>query len=289
MELLTFLQKRLYELPEQIKILEDTYRKLSNEQREEKLKDLRSYEKRLHEGLTFLLNQHSDTLEMIERVRHPSTSLLSENTERYFASLRTVRKKQGIQLSEEQIETMTRALKNTPLTHTTNNVDAVLKDGILPASTLWMMPVKSCANAMDIALGLDQYVFLTHGFGLSNFSDDFLSINNTLIELPTTLVSSVDIFKLVLIETGRQMPCAAPTHEWLPVLDEYQRQIFSGKDFWRLKAEYVLTYFKTLDEYQAFATRHFYENFRENAPDGEQPFLGEVKVLGTITGDQIAS
>ncbi|MBI2117951.1 hypothetical protein HYT95_03560, partial [Candidatus Peregrinibacteria bacterium] len=62
MELLTFLQKRLYELPEQIKILEDTYRKLSNEQREEKLKDLRSYEKRLHEGLTFLLNQHSDTL-----------------------------------------------------------------------------------------------------------------------------------------------------------------------------------------------------------------------------------
>src|SRR3990167_4494232 len=134
MELQALLQKRLHELPEQIKILKDVYRKLGDEQRKKKLKDLESYEKRMEEGLEFLLNQDMATLNLIESIRHPSPSLLAQNADHYIESLRQDRKKRGTRLSEEELETTMRTLKEFPLTHTTNDVDAVLKDGIHAAS-----------------------------------------------------------------------------------------------------------------------------------------------------------
>lgn len=142
---------------------------------------------------------------------------------------------------------------------------------------------------MDIVLGMDRYCFCTHGFSLANYGGESVLVDNALAEREGTIVSTVDIFKLVLMETGKSIPCAVPTKDWVGSLAEYERQLFAGPDFWSLKAEYVLTFFGSLDEYHAFAARHFYENFAEHAPEGELPFLGEVKVLGAIPAENIAA
>lgn len=283
MQFKELLQQKLLELPEQIWILQEVYQGMADEhERAKKLRDLVAYEKRMRKGFAFLLSLPEDELRFIESIRLPSTDLLLENRERYLSALRHFRQSSGQVISNEQRKDCIQKLRTIPLLHTSNDVDLVRKDGILPASDLWLTPFKSCANPMDIALGLDHYVFLTHGFGLSNFPGEQVRIDPTIIDLPDTFVSTVDIFKLVLMHTGKTMPCAIETEEWLPVLDAYRKQLFTGQDFWRLKAEYILSFFSNIDEYHQFAAKHFYENFSEHAPGVELPFLGEVKVRGKI-------
>jgi hypothetical protein len=282
------LEQRLRELPLQIQILEEAYEKIADAEKQmERMQDLRSYERRMKEGLEYLLSVSPEDSALIEVIHSPANQLLQENRDRYLSKLAANRKKKGLHVSQEDIQELAEQLRLLPLVHSSNDIDLVRKDGILPASLLWMTPIKSCANAMDIALGLDQYVFLTQGFQLGNFSDKYLHLNPVLLEQADTLISTVDIFKLVLIRTGRSMPCAIETKEWLPVLSEYKKQIFAGKDFWQLKAEYVLTFFHSIEEYHAFAAKHFYENFAEKSSKGEQPFLGEVKVHGKVKSSSI--
>jgi hypothetical protein len=185
-------------------------------------------------------------------------------------------------ISKGEIMELITKLKKIPLIHSTKNWNEIVCCGITPASKLWMTKNKSCANAMDIALELDKYVFFTHGFVLENFSKDFVAINNDLIDSPDTLVSSLDLFTFVLIKTGKVAPCSIQTAEWIGSLEDYSKNIFAGKDFWEIKAEYILTFFKSIDKYNNFAKKHYYKNTIDKAPLNEYPFLGEVKVLGNI-------
>jgi hypothetical protein len=130
-------------------------------------------------------------------------------------------------------------------------------------------------------------VFLTHGFSLSNFSDFFVTINNELVDKPSTIISSLDLFTFVLIKTKKVSPCSIQTEEWVDSLADYSKNLFQGSDFWHIKVNYILTFFNTIDEYNDFAHKHFYENFITKAPDNEFPFLGEIKVFQTIKPQQI--
>ncbi len=141
---------------------------------------------------------------------------------------------------------------------------------------------------MDIILRLDKCVFLTHGFFLKNFSDFFVSINNELIDKQNTIISSLDLFTFVLIRTKKVAPCAIQTEEWVDSLEDYSKNLFQGSDFWHIKAEYILTFFNSIDEYNGFAQTHFYENFIDKAPDNEYPFYGEIKIFQSIKPQEIS-
>jgi hypothetical protein len=202
-------------------------------------------------------------------------------------ALQSYRQKNGIKITSEQVEQLISELKKIHLIHTTKNPEQLKINGIKPASDLWLSPNKSCANAMDVILGLDKCVFLTHGFSLSNFSDFFVTINNELVDKPSTIISSLDLFTFVLIKTKKVSPCSIQTEEWVDSLADYSKNLFQGSDFWHIKVNYILTFFNTIDEYNDFAHKHFYENFITKAPDNEFPFLGEIKVFQTIKPQQI--
>jgi hypothetical protein len=288
MDLLHLIERYLAELPKQLALLDKANAAVTDPQeRAKREKDARSYERRMREGFQFLGQLDDATTATLQTVREQPAALLQENAARYSSALDSYRKRYGRALSEEQVSALMTSLQMIPLSHSTRRSAHVRENGIHPASELWMTPHKSTANPMDIILGLDRYCFLTHGFTLKNFGEEVVHVRADLIDAPTTTVSSVDLFKLVLIETGRTAPCAIETKEWLGSVPAYVTQIFSGKDFWRLKAEYVLTFFAEIDSYHAFAARHFYENHAEMAPEGEYPFLGEVKVLGRIGRDDL--
>ncbi len=124
-------------------------------------------------------------------------------------------------------------------------------------------------------------------YKLKNFSDFFVLINNNLIDKKNTIISSLDLFTFVLIKTKKVAPCSIETKEWVESLEDYSKNLFQGSDFWYIKAEYILTFFNSIDEYNDFAQKHFYENFINKAPDGEYPFLGEIKVFQSINAKQI--
>ncbi len=134
---------------------------------------------------------------------------------------------------------------------------------------------------------MDRYVFFTHGFSLSNFSDDFILVDNKFVNNENTVVSSLDLFTFVLVKTGKNIPCSIHTEEWISSLEDYSRNLFRGCDFWRLKAEYILTFFASVNEYNCFAQNNFYANFIQKAPDNEYPFLGEIKIAQSINSQQI--
>lgn len=282
--------KILQELPQQVEILKKEYLKLSDKMEViEKMNDLNAYEKRMREGLLFL-NKIEDKkiIGTIDKIRKPTTNLLNINKQRYLSALNSHRKKNGIQIDKSEFTELLLKLKNSPLIHTTKNPNSVLKRGIKPASSLWLSNIKSCANAMDIILGLDRFVFLTHGFSLPNFSDSFVEISSELINKKTTIVSSLDLFTFVLIKTQKKAPCAVDTQEWIDSLEDYSKNIFKGTDFLEIKAEYILTFFESTEKYNKFAKNNFYENFVSMSPDNEYPFLGEVKILGEISTSNIA-
>lgn len=285
------IQKFLNELPLQINILKKEYAKITNkEEFQHKIKDLESYEQRMVKGLNFLNNiEDKKIINTIEIIRNCPKELKNSNKERYLLALQNFRQKNGIEVTTEQIEQLIKELKKIHLIHTTKNPKQIKKDGIKPAFDLWLTPYKSCANAMDIILGLDKCIFLTHGFFLKNFSDFSVSINNELIDDTKTIVSSLDLFTFVLIKTKKVAPCAIQTEEWIIALEDYSKNLFKGSDFWHIKAEYILTFFNSINDYNSFAQKHFYENFINKAPKNEYPFLGEIKIFKTIKPEQIIS
>jgi hypothetical protein len=283
MEIESLIQKYLNELPQQVGILQHKYAKIADtEERAKQEKELASYERRMKEGFELLSTLDEEMLGIMKNIRDASPSLLQKNAERYKAALIEHRKKHAISFSAEESEALQNILRAMALNHNTQSVALLRKNGIHPASELWLSDRKTTANPMDIILGMDRYCFFTHGFSLSNYGAQNVLVKNKLIENADTIVSTVDIFKLVLIATGKSIPCAVSTKDWVSSLGEYSKQLFAGSQFWALKAEYILTFFKNADEYHAFAAKHFYENHSEMAPAGEQPFLGEVKVRGVI-------
>ncbi|PCI25135.1 hypothetical protein COB57_02875 [Candidatus Peregrinibacteria bacterium] len=282
------IQKTLSDLPDQINILKESYLRTDDRNMYEgKMKDLYDYEKRMKEGLIFLQNiEDPDVVESIEKIRECSRELTNKNTQRYLDSLKKHRKQQGIVVSQQDIDALILEIQKVPLIHTTKNPEALQVSGIKPAAALWMTEHKSCANAMDIVLGLDKCVFLTHGFCLDVYSNDCVMIDNSLIN-KSTIVSSLDLFTFVLNKTQKNIPCAIETEEWIDSLSEYSKHLFRGDDFWKIKAEYVLTFFLSLDEYHSFAKTHFYTNVFTKCPEGEVPFFGEIKVFQEIQSDCI--
>ncbi len=239
MQVHILLQNRLKELPNQIRLLESTYGAISDSTiRSEKLRDLALYKKRMEDGIIYLLSLDDVNQRRMQDIYSPSRALISENYDRYSRALTKERLATGIVYDEQKIAALLRKLRKIPLLHASNSTDVLRNEGILPANALWLTPTKTTANAMDIALGLDHYVFFTHGFILSNFSSDWIKADTALLERDSTLVSAVDIFKLVLMRTKQTIPCDVETAKWVPVLSEYARNIFHGKDFLRLKASY---------------------------------------------------
>jgi hypothetical protein len=279
----------LKELPIQVEILKRKYLEIADKnERENKIHDLESYERRMIKGLNYLNNlEDRKIIRAIENIRNCSDELTSENKKRYLRALKKYRVEHDIKIDDSQIQQLINKLKIIPLIHTTKNPKQIKKEGIRPASDLWLTPNKSCANAMDIILGLDKCVFLTHGFSLKNFSESFVSINNELISNKNTIVSALDLFTFVLIKTKKVAPCAIQTEEWVGSLEDYAKNLFEGSDFWSIKAEYILTFFDSVDEYNIFARDYFYENEIKNAPTNEYPFLGEIKIFQSIKPEQI--
>ncbi len=283
------LAQKLSELPRQVAILLNAYQRITDAQeREKKIVDLEKYKKRMEEGIAFLCSiDDQDVVACIEKIKSRSTVLLLENRNRYLAALRDYRNQHNVVISPDQISACIQALKQIHLVHTTKESELVKKHGLLPSMSLWLTESKSCANAMDIALGLDACVFLTHGFNLADFGEKQVSVDNSLLDSDTTVVTSLDLFTFVLIKTGRVAPTAIPTKEWIIALNDYARNMFAGQDFWRLKAEYILTFFVSIDEFHLFAKTNFYSNNIDKAPVGEYPFLGEVKVFRSISPAEI--
>jgi|GEM_PF-7052866 len=278
------IKKTLNELPLQIGILKNEFTGIKDKSvRKKELNGLRLYEKRMADGLQYLNVLKSKKITgLIELIREKPAALLNQNKKRYLESLKKYRKKNGIKISTKDIETVIRELKKKPLIHTTKSPSIIRKKGISPSSGLWLSRYKSCANAMDIAIGQDQCVFLTHGFHLKNFSDDHVSVDIRLINDKKTLVSTLDIFTFALIKTKKSIPCSIETREWISPLYDYSKNLFAGKDFFRIKAEYILTFFSSIDAYDNFASRHYYSNVISKAPENEYPLLGEIKVFEPI-------
>ena len=150
----------------QIDVLKKEYAKITDkEEYKHKIDDLESYEQRMIKGLNFLNNLKDKKItNSIENIRNCPKKLTDSNKKRYFSALKNYRQKNNIKISNEQIEQLINELKKIHLIHTTKNPEQIKKNGIKPASDLWLTSHKSCANAMDIILGLDKCVFLTHGF-----------------------------------------------------------------------------------------------------------------------------
>ncbi|MBP6084770.1 hypothetical protein KA517_00835 [Candidatus Gracilibacteria bacterium] len=283
------LAQKLSELPKQIEILCNAYQLIADAQeREKKTIDLEKYQKRMEDGIAFLLSiDDAGVLASIERIRQPSPTLLYENKNRYLAALRDYRDTHNIVVGTTQIEDYIQVLKQVALIHTTKEPKLLKKRGLWPSKALWLTENKSCANAMDIALGLDGCVFFTHGFNLADFGESQITVANHLLDNDDVVVTSLDLFTFVLIKTGRTAPTAIPTHEWIVALSDYVQHMFAGKDFWQLKAEYILTFFASVDQFNTFAQKNFYSNQVSKAPEGEYPFLGEIKVFRSILATEI--
>lgn len=283
------IKKYLKELPKQIEILEKEYSKIIDKKDfQDKMDDLKSYEKRMFDGLNYLNSiKDKKTINTINQIIKPTKKLLADNKKRYLIALKNYREKNNLIVNKKQINQLKKELKKNNLVHTTKNSDYVRKSGIKSALDLWLTPNKSCANAMDIVLGLDQYTFLTQGFLLDNFSDSSVEVNNKLLDKKDTIISSLDLFTFVLIHTKRIAPCAIQTEEWISSLKDYSKNLFAGRDFYQIKAEYILTFFKSIDEYNIFAKQNYYSNIVDKAPKDEYPFLGEIKALGSIKPKEI--
>lgn len=283
------IKETLTGLPFQIGILENEITKIKDKSaRKKELSELRLYEKRMKKGLNILNNlKNKKIINLIDLIRKKPTSLLNENKKRYLEALKKYRQKNKIRISTLEIKKTIRELKKRPLIHTTKSPTIIRKIGISPSSELWMTHYKSCANAMDIVIGQDKCVFLTQGFHLKNFSNHYVSVDNKLINDKRTIVSTLDLFTFALIKTKKVAPCSIETKNWIGSLKDYSRNIFSGKDFLRIKAEYILSFFNSIDEYNDFASEHHYSNLISKAPENEYPFLGEIKVFQSIKPKQI--
>lgn len=283
------LKKILNELLLQINILKNYFNdNFQGEELNNKIDDLIAYKKRMIQGIEFLNNlKDKNLLKNIEEISSPSFDLMLDNKERYLNSLKNYRLRNNIELKNSKIQELIFQLKKISLIHKTNDFTSILKTGIKSSSSLWLTNKKSCANAMDIALNLNKYIFLTHGFTLDNFTGENVFINNSIIDNEKTMVSSMDLFTFVLIKTKKSMPCSVKTYEWIDVLGEYKKNIFSGKDFWELKSNYILTFFDSLEEYNIFARNNFYSNFVSKSTENEYPFFGEIKVFNHIDSSLI--
>lgn len=277
------LTRKLHELPQQVEILLKKYQLLADyKERKEKISELTKYEKRMQAGIQFLCSINDQSvIANIEKVRNRSSSLLLENKNRYLHALSEYRQINNLVISNNQIHTCMEQLKASNLVHTTKEPEVLKQSGLVPSVSLWLTENKSCANAMDIALGLDECIFFTHGFNLANFGDSSVTVNNSWVDNENTVVTSLDLFTFVLIKTGRAAPTAIATQEWIVALNDYVKNIFAGSDFWQIKAEYILSFFSTIDEFNEFAKENFYSNKINKSPVGEYPFLGEIKVFNT--------
>ena len=262
--------------------LRKSYNSLPKDEAETKLKFLDSFEIKMRAGLK-LISEKEEYFQIIETIRNPREDLLKANKERYLAAIIKDKGKFDLGLLKE----LEAKLRKIPLIHATKNKELLLKNGILTAANLWKNRIKTCANAMDIALGLHfHYVFFTHGLALENFSQDFVSIDNKAIN--ESLVSSIDVYKIVLVKNNLDGKGIVPTNKWFVALEDYAKQLFSGADFFELKAAYILAYFDgNISAYDEFARQHFYSNEVLNAPLGEYPFLGEIKIFGDVLAEQI--
>ena len=286
MELLGSLKQELNfyleDLFQYVQDLRKTYELLSEREAAQKLAFLKSFETKMRAGLQLILEKW-EYFVILEKIRNPEDHLLKENKKRY---LEAIIKDKG-ELDQGLLGELEVKLRKIPLIHATKNKELLQKNGVLTAANLWRNRIKTCANAMDIALGLHfHYVFFTHGLVLKNFSQDYVSINNDAIN--TSIVSSVDVYKIVLIKNNLDGKGIVPTEKWFVALEDYAKQLFRGEDFFELKAAYILAYFKgEINAYDEFARQHFYSNDLLNAPPGEYPFLGEIKIFGNISTDQI--
>ena len=59
------------------------------------------------------------------------------------------------------------------------------------------------------------------------------------------------------------------------------------KDFWRIKAKYILTFFDSISDYNTFASKNYYSNSISKAPPKEYPFLAEIKIFRAIKPGKI--
>jgi hypothetical protein len=283
------IRKYIDELPCQINILEKEYAKTPDKKEyQKKVEDLKLYEQRMLEGLNYLNNiKDKKIIKIINKINDPTSKLLTDNKKRYLLALKNYRKKNNIIASKKQINCLLDELKEIKLVHTTKSPEIIKTGGIKPASDLWLTSNKSCANAMDVVLGLDKCAFLNHGFSLDNFSDAFVEVNSKIIDNKSTIVSSLDLFTFVLIKTKKIAPCSIQTKKWISSLEDYSKNLFYGKDFLQIKAEYILTFFKSIDEYNSFAKKNYYINKITKAPKNEFPFLGEIKIFRYIKSNEI--
>ena len=286
MELLESLKQEikfyLEDLLPYVQDLRKSYKALPVEEAGPKLKFLDSFEIKMRAGLQ-LISEREEYFQIMEKIRNPSVQLLKSNKKRY---LEAIVQDKG-QLDHGLLKEIEAKLQETPLIHATKNKELIQKNGILTAANLWKCRIKTCANAMDLALGIHfHYVFFTQGLVLENFSQDFVSIDNEAIN--KAIVSSVDVYKIVLIKNNLDGKGIVPTEKWFVSLEDYAKQLFAGKDFFELKAAYILAYFDgDITAYDEFARQHFYSNDLLNAPPGEYPFLGEIKIFGNISADRI--
>lgn len=265
-------------LSDYVSTLKTAYMQLPVEERSAKLSFLDSFENEMRTGLIMLLEK-TECHHILESIRNPSQALLKKNKVRY---LRAIEEDKG-KVDMVRLEALRGKLAQIPLVHATKHKSALLKDGIFTAAELWRRGMKTCANAMDLALGLHfHYVFFTHGFVLENFSEDVVSIST--LHLQNAIVSSVDIYKMVLLKNNLESKDIIPTVKWLVALEDYARNLFAGEDFLEIKAAYIFAYFDgDIERYIDFARAHFYSPDRTSAPPNEYPFLGEVKVPGNIS------
>jgi hypothetical protein len=263
--------------------LNKVYELLSEKEASQKKLDfLQSFESKMKIGLELILEK-KEYFEILEKIRNPKEILLKDNKKRY---LEAIIQEKG-QLDQILLRELEEKLRKIPLIHATKEKELLKKSGILTAASLWKNRINTSANAMDIALGLHfHYVFFTHGLLLHNFSQDYVSINNSFLE--TAIVSSVDVYKIVLIKNNLENRGIIPTEKWFVALEDYARQLFSGEDFFELKASYILAYFNgDISAYDKFASLHFYSNDLLNSPPGEYPFLGEIKIFGDVSSEKI--
>jgi hypothetical protein len=273
----------LNDLFDYVQQLNKVFESLSEKKATQKnLHFLKSFEIKMRTGLELIL-ENKKYFEILEKIRNPKDKMLKENKKRYLDAISEDRG----HFDEKQILEIKNKLKTIPLFHATKEKVLLKKSGIFTPASLWNNRIKTSANAMDIALGLHfHYVFFTHGFILENFSSNYVTIDNS--ALNNAIVSSVDVFKIVLVKNNLENKGIIPTEKWFSALEDYFRQLFSGEDFFEIKTSYILAYFNgDIELYNEFARSNFYSNDLLNAPPGEYPFLGEIKVFGNVSAEQI--
>lgn len=272
-KLVNELRYYLQDLPRYINELRKQYLLISSEENNKQLEFLENFQKNMSDGLKLLL-ERNEYHSILDEIRSPSQTLLLENKERYLSAIKQDKWEIDTNLQSKLILKLTEI----PILHATKSKEILLHSGIYTAASLWKNNIKTCANAMDIALGLHfHFAFFTHWFILENFSKDFVSIKADYIN--KSIVSSVDIYKLVLIKNNLDSKVIIPTEKWLIALDDYKRQLFSGRDFLEIKSAYILAYFDgDIDLYNIFASNNFYSKSNLFAPRNEYQFLWEIKI-----------